>query len=81
MTENNPQSPQSSAEKVAVPDPAQAKIPKKDDKGIDSLFDIFTNEEVVDSPISKLSKELGDVSIYSLLEQTKQIAEGMRCGH
>lgn len=81
MAENNPQAPKGSADKVAVADPAQVKSPKKDDKGTDSLLDVFTSEELVESPISRLSQDLGDVSIQTLLEQTKQLAEEMRCGH
>ena len=81
MAENNPQAPKGSAEKVAVADPAQAKSPKKDDKGTDSLLDVFTSEELIETPISKLSKDLGDVSVYALLEQTKQLAKEIKCGH
>jgi hypothetical protein len=66
---------------VVVADQAQAKAPKKDDKGTDSLLDVFTSEEFVESPVSKLSKDLGDVSIDSLLEQTKQVAEDIKWGH
>lgn len=80
MSENNPQTPKGSADKVAVADPAQAKSPKKDDKGTDSLLDVFTSEELVETSISKLSKDLGDVSVYALLEQTKQLAEEMKWG-
>ena len=81
MAENNPQAPKGTAEKVVVAAPAQAKTPKKDDKGTDSLLDVFTSEELVETPISKLSKDLGDVSVYALLEQTKQLAQEMNCGH
>jgi hypothetical protein len=81
MSENNPQAPKGSGDKVAVADPAQAKNPKKGDTVTDSLLDVFTSEEFVESSISKLSQELGDVSVYSLLEQTKQVAGEIRCGH
>jgi len=81
MAENNLQAPKGSGDKVAVADPAQAKGPKKDDKGTDSLLDVFTSEELVESPISKLSKDLIDISIDSLLEQTKQVAEKIKWGH
>ena len=81
MAENNPSSPKGSGDKVAVADPAQAKGPKKDDKGTDSLLDVFTSEELVESSISKLSKDLSDISIDSLLEQTKQVAEKIKWGH
>jgi hypothetical protein len=81
MTENSPPSPKSSEDKVAVVDPAQTKASKKDDKGTDSLLDVFTSEELVESPVSKLSKDLSDVSIDSLLEQTKKVAEEIKWGH
>jgi hypothetical protein len=82
MTENSPPAPKSSEDKVVVVvGSAQAKAPKKDDKGTDSLLDVFTSEEFVESPISKLSKDLVDVSIESLLEQTKQVAEDIKWGH
>ena len=81
MPENSPQAPKGTAEKVAVAEPAQAKSPKKDDKGTDSLLDVFTSEELVETPVSRLSKELGDVSVQMLLEQTQQIAQEIRCGH
>jgi hypothetical protein len=81
MSENDPQAHKGSGDKVAVAEPAQAKGPKKDDKAADSLLDVFTSEELVESPISKLSKELGDVSVQTLLEQIKQVAGEIRCGH
>ena len=81
MAENNSQAPKGSADKVVITDPAQAKSPKKDDKGTESLLDVFTIEELVETPISKLSQDLSDVSVYALLEQTKQLAEEMNCGH
>jgi hypothetical protein len=81
MTENSPPAPKSNEDKVVVVGSAQAKAPKKDDKGTDSLLDVFTSEELVESPISKLSKDLVDVSIESLLEQTKQVADDIKWGH
>ena len=81
MAENNPSALKGSGDKVAIADPAQAKAPKKDDKGADSLLDVFTSEEVVESSISRLSKDLIDVSIDSLLEQTKQVAHEIKWGH
>jgi hypothetical protein len=81
MAENNPQAPKGSGDKVAVAEPAQAKSPKKDDKGTDSLLDVFTSEELVESSTSRLSKDLSDISIDSLLEQTKKVAEEIKWGH
>jgi hypothetical protein len=80
MAENSPPSPKGSEVKVAVAEQVQAKA-TKDDKGTDSLLDVFTSEELVESPVSKLSKDLNDVSIDSLLEQTKQVAEEIKLGH
>ena len=40
----------------------------------DSILDVFTGVEVEENPISLLSRDLKDVSIHSLLEQTKQVA-------
>ena len=81
MAENNPQAPKGTAEKVAVAEPAQTKSPKKDDKGTESLLDVFTSEELVETSVSRLSKDLDDVSVQTLLEQTKQLALEIRCGH
>ncbi|HUV52404.1 MAG TPA: hypothetical protein VMW64_04940 [Dehalococcoidia bacterium] len=55
--------------------------PTKESKGernTDSLLDVFTSEELVETTASKLSKDLSDMSIYSLLEETKQVAQGIR---
>jgi hypothetical protein len=54
--------------------------PQKNDKRNDSILDVFTSEDTEESDISRLSKYLGDVSIDSLLEQTKKIAEEIGCG-
>ncbi len=59
---------------------AQAKAPKKNDKSTDSILDVFTSDDDEESAISRLSRDLGDVSIDSLLEQTKKIAEDIGCG-
>jgi ribosomal protein L12E/L44/L45/RPP1/RPP2 len=40
----------------------------------DSMLDVFTGVEVEENLISLLSRGLSDVSIQSLLEQTKQLA-------
>ena len=44
----------------------------------DGLLDVFTSVEVKESPISARARELGDVSMHSLLEQTRQLASEMR---
>lgn len=45
---------------------------------VDSLLDVFKDEELSESPISTLSRELSDTNIYSLLEEMKQIVEKVR---
>lgn len=55
--------------------------PTKDSKAErnpDSLLDVFTNEVLEETTASKLSKDLTDLSIYSLLEETEQVAQGIR---
>jgi len=59
---------------VASKDTAKSVKGDKDE----SLMDIFTTEELKDSHISTLSKDLGDVSIYSLLEQSRQVAQEIK---
>lgn len=45
-----------------------------DNVDTDSMLDVFTSVEVEESLVSILSRDLSDVSIHSLLEQTRQIA-------
>ena len=49
-----------------------------DNPEADSLLDVFTSVEVEDSPISALARGLSDVSIDSLLEQSRQVATQMK---
>jgi len=44
----------------------------------DSMLDVFTSVEVEENPISLLSRDLSDISIQSLLEQTIQLAGEIR---
>ena len=46
----------------------------------DNLLDVFTGVEVEENIVSILSRELGDVSIDSLLEQMRQIADEIKWG-
>ena len=49
-----------------------------EDGEVDSLLDVFKDEELSENPISTLSRELSDTNIYSLLEEMKQIVEKVR---
>ncbi|MBM3157715.1 MAG: hypothetical protein FJ004_10595 [Chloroflexi bacterium] len=63
---------------------AEGAAPTKDSKenrNPDSLLDVFTSEELVETATSKLSKDLTDLSIYSLLEETKHVAQHVRGLH
>ena len=48
------------------------------DADADSLLDIFKNEEVEDSPLKLLCSFLDDVNVYSLLDDSIQIADSIR---
>ncbi|UCG84381.1 MAG: hypothetical protein JSW38_06090 [Dehalococcoidia bacterium] len=51
-----------------------------DNVDTDSMLDVFTSVEVEESLVSILSRDLSDVSIHSLLEQTMQIASEIKKG-
>jgi hypothetical protein len=80
MNKNNPQVLESGGKNVAGAAPPQVASPKGN-KEPDSLLDVFKSEGLEENSVSALSKELGDVSIYSLLEQTKQVADAIKLRH
>ena len=47
----------------------------------DSLLDVFTSVEVEETLISALARELSEVNMHSLLEQTRQVAGEVGRGH
>jgi len=47
----------------------------------DSMLDVFTGIEVEESLVSELARDLADVSVHTLLEQTRQVAGDIRRGH
>ncbi len=49
-----------------------------DNQDTESMLDVFTDVEVEENTVSALSRELSDVSIHSLLEQTRQVALEMK---
>jgi ribosomal protein L12E/L44/L45/RPP1/RPP2 len=51
-----------------------------EDTDTDDLLDVFTSVEVAENPISIISRELSDVSIDSLLDQTREIAVEIKRG-
>ena len=67
-----------------VPEPAGRKVEtaeapsangRQEEEKIESVLEVFRSEELALEATSALSKELGDMSVYSLLEETKQIAQ------
>ncbi len=80
MTDNNnPQAVEGAGHEAATPVAVPADSPK-DGEDTDSLLDVFKSVEVQDSIVSVLSRGLADVSIYSLLEQTQQVANEIKWG-
>jgi ribosomal protein L12E/L44/L45/RPP1/RPP2 len=47
----------------------------------DSLLDVFTSVEVEETFVSALARELSEVNMHSLLEQTRQVAGEVGRGH
>ncbi len=47
----------------------------------DNLLDVFTSVEVEETLISALARELSEVNMHSLLEQTRQVAGEVGRGH
>jgi hypothetical protein len=75
-----PQAPESAGgQNTAVANPPEGK-PPQDNKGkdVDSLLEIFKVEKLEEDTLSALSKELRNISVYSLLEETKEVAEKMK---
>ncbi len=64
-------------QKVEAVKQAQEKEPRNDVE-VEKLLDVFRTEENPLDPLSVLSKDLSDMSVYSLLEETKEIATKMR---
>jgi len=61
-------------QKIEVANTPPASSPQEDEK-IKSVLEIFRSEELALDTTASLSKELGDMSVYSLLEESKQIAQ------
>jgi hypothetical protein len=66
--------PEPVGQKVEASNTPPASSPQEEEK-IESVLEVFRSEELALDTASSLSKELGDMSVYSLLEETKQIAQ------
>jgi hypothetical protein len=80
MAENSAQDPKGNSDNPGMPSASSGKSPK-DAKNTEGLLDVFTSEELAESTFGLLGKDLGNVSILSLLEETRQLAEEIRRGH
>ena len=76
-TDAEPQTLEVESESAEAADPAQREKAPEDGE-VDSLLDVFKSEQLSENPISALSRGLSDTSVYSLLEEMKQIAEKVR---
>ena len=65
---------ESGSQKIEAANTPVANSPQENEK-IESMLDIFRSKELVLETTSSLSKELVDMNVYSLLEESKQIAQ------
>jgi hypothetical protein len=57
--------------------PAEKKV-SQENGNVESLLDVFRSEESESDTLGALTKDLANMSIYSLLEESKQVAAKMR---
>jgi len=79
-SEAEPQTLEAGGQSAEAAAPAQREIAAEDGE-VDSLLEVFKSEQLSESPISALSRELSDTSVYSLLEDMKRIADKVRKRH
>jgi hypothetical protein len=73
-TKVEPQGLESGSRKIEAANTSSTNNPQEDEK-IESVLDVFRTEELAVDTTSTLSKELSDTSVYSLLEESKQVAQ------
>ena len=66
--------PEPVGQKVEAANTPPPNSPEEEEK-LESVLDVFRSEGLAVETTSSLSKELADMSVYSLLEETKQIAQ------
>lgn len=66
--------PEPVGQKVEASNTPPANSPEEEEK-IESVLEVFRSEGLALETTNSLSKELGDMSVYSLLEEIKQIAQ------
>lgn len=65
---------EAASQKIEAADTPPANSHQEDEK-IKSVLEIFRTEELALDTTTSLSKELGDMNVYSLLEESKHIAQ------
>jgi hypothetical protein len=79
--EDKPQALEAVNQSTESPNQPPAEKPKEaGDKDTDSLLDVFRSEQGEMNTLGSISEELGDMSIYSLLEEGKKIVAKIRGG-
>lgn len=61
-----------------VREEARDEAGRKGGDEIEGLLEVFKSEELIENPLADLSRDMDDVSVYSLLEEIKSIAESVR---
>jgi hypothetical protein len=80
MAENSAPASKGNSDNSGMAPASSGKSPK-DAKNTEGMLDVFTSEDLTESTISILGKDLGNLSMTSLLEETKQLAEEIRRSH
>jgi hypothetical protein len=62
----------------SVREEAEAESEAQGEDGIDGLLEVFRSEELIENSLADLSRDMDDVSVYSLLEEIRSIAERVR---
>ena len=77
MAENSAPASKGNSENPGIASASSGKS-SKDAKNSEGMLDVFTSEDLTESTVSILGKDLGNLSMSSLLEETKQLAEEIR---
>jgi len=80
MAENSAPASKGNSEDTVMASASSGKS-SKDAKNTEGMLDVFTSEDLTESTASILGKDLGNLSMTSLLEETRQLAEEIRRSH
>ena len=57
---------------------AEGEAEPQEDEGVDDLLEVFRSEELIENSLGDLSRDMEDVSVYSLLEDIRSIADRVK---